>query len=95
LRVIVPPTGNQVIGMMKYTSLASVISVTELLTSAQLIYTRTFETIPLLIVASFWYIALTTVLTLGQRLIERRVGRSDVDAAPRQRNGLSPAVAGA
>jgi polar amino acid transport system permease protein len=79
LRVIVPPTGNEVIGMMKYTSLASVISVTELLTSAELIYTRTFETIPLLIVVSVWYVALTSVLTAGQRSIEWRLGRSERD----------------
>jgi polar amino acid transport system permease protein len=76
LRVIIPPTGNQVIGMMKYTSLASVISVTELLTSVQLIYNRTYEVIPLLIVASIWYLVLTTVLTVCQRAIERKVGRS-------------------
>ncbi len=76
LRVIVPPTGNQIIGMLKLSSLASVISVTELLSAAGLIYTRTFETIPLLIVASLWYIALTGVLSLGQRVIERRLGRS-------------------
>ena len=76
LRVIVPPTGNQVIGMLKLSSLASVISVTELLAAAGLIYTRTFETIPLLIVASIWYITLTSLLTLGQRVIERRLGRS-------------------
>ncbi len=80
LRVIIPPTGNQIIGMLKYTSLASVISVTELLSSAELIYTRTFETIPLLIVASLWYVALTSVLTAGQRVLERRVGRSQTDA---------------
>jgi polar amino acid transport system permease protein len=80
LRVIIPPTGNQVIGMLKYTSLASVISVTELLASAELVYTRTFETIPLLIVASLWYVLLTTILTIVQRLIERRVGRSHSDA---------------
>lgn len=80
LRVIIPPTGNQVIGMLKYTSLASVISVTELLASAELVYTRTFETIPLLIVASLWYVLLTTILTVVQRLIERRVGRSHSDA---------------
>jgi polar amino acid transport system permease protein len=80
LRVIIPPTGNQVIGMLKYTSLASVISVTELLASAELVYTRTFETIPLLIVASLWYVALTTLLTAGQRVLERRVGRSHNDA---------------
>jgi polar amino acid transport system permease protein len=76
LRVIVPPTGNQIIGMLKLSSLASVISVTELLAAAGLIYTRTFETIPLLIVASLWYVAITGVLTLGQRVIERRLGRS-------------------
>jgi polar amino acid transport system permease protein len=76
LRVIVPPTGNQIIGMLKLSSLASVISVTELLAAAGLIYTRTFETIPLLIVASIWYVTLTGVLTLGQRIIERRLGRS-------------------
>lgn len=84
LRVIIPPTGNQVIGMLKYTSLASVISVTELLASAELVYTRTFETIPLLIVASLWYVALTTLLTAGQRVIERRVGRSHNDARTRR-----------
>jgi len=85
LRVIIPPTGNQVIGMLKYTSLASVISVTELLASAELIYTRTFETIPLLIVASIWYLALTTLLTVGQRLLELRVGRSQADASDKRR----------
>jgi len=81
LRVIVPPTGNQIIGMLQLSSLASVISVTELLAAAGLIYTRTFETIPLLIVASLWYIALTGVLTLGQRVIERRLGRSVQESA--------------
>ena len=90
LRVIIPPTGNQIIGMLKYTSLASVISVTELLASAELIYTRTFETIPLLIVASLWYVTLTTLLTAGQRVLERHVGRSQVDApAPAAPFGLA------
>ncbi len=88
LRVIVPPTGNQIIGMLKLSSLASVISVTELLAAAGLIYTRTFETIPLLIVASIWYVSLTSLLTLGQRYIERRLGRSVQDAAaPQARAG--------
>jgi polar amino acid transport system permease protein len=81
LRVIVPPTGNQIIGMLKLSSLASVISVTELLAAAGLIYTRTFETIPLLIVASLWYITLTGLLTLAQRVIERRLGRSVQETA--------------
>jgi polar amino acid transport system permease protein len=75
LRVIIPPTGNEVIGMLKTTSLVSVLAVTELLYSVQLIYAQNFQTIPLLIVASIWYLAVTTVLTLGQRLLERRFGR--------------------
>lgn len=75
LRIIVPPTGNEVIGMMKLTSLASVISFTELLTSAQLIFNRTFEVIPLLIVASLWYLVMSVVLSTGQRYLEQRFGR--------------------
>ena len=92
LRVIIPPTGNQIIGMLKYTSLASVISVTELLSSAELIYTRTYETIPLLIVASIWYLVLTTLLTAGQRFLEHRVGRSQTDARGQRRTPFSLAV---
>jgi polar amino acid transport system permease protein len=75
MRMIVPPTGNQTIGMLKYTSLASVVAVAELLQSAQAIYNRTFETIPLLIVASLWYLILTTVLSVGQHYIERHYAR--------------------
>jgi polar amino acid transport system permease protein len=75
MKMVIPPTGNEVIGMLKYTSLASVIAVTELLESATLIFSRTFETVPLLIVAALWYLILTTVLTAGQRRIERRFGR--------------------
>lgn len=75
LRVIVPPTGNQVIGMLKYSSLVSVIALPDLLYSAQMIYTQTFETIPLLIVVSLWYLLCTSVLTFFQRKIERHYGR--------------------
>jgi polar amino acid transport system permease protein len=101
LRVIVPPTGNQIIGMLKLSSLASVISVTELLAAAGLIYTRTYETIPLLIVASIWYLALTSLLTLVQRGIERRLGRSVVDPGastggwPRLRSASRASAGGA
>src|SRR4029077_1265167 len=80
LRVIIPPTGNQVIGMLKYTSLASVISVTELLASAELIYTRTFETIPLLTAASLGNVPPTCVRPADQSVLERWVGRSHPDA---------------
>lgn len=77
MRVIIPPTGNQLIGMLKTTSLVSVIALQELLYSAQLIYTANFQTIPLLIVASLWYLALTTILSIGQHFLERHFGKSD------------------
>ena len=77
MRAIIPPTGNQVIGMLKYTSLASVVAVSELLNAAQDIYNRTFQTIPLLIVASIWYLVLTSVLSLIQAKIETHYSRGD------------------
>lgn len=75
MRIIIPPTGNETINMLKYTSLVSVIAIPELLYSAEIVYTRTFQTIPLLIVASLWYLVVTTILSIGQYFIERRVGR--------------------
>ena len=75
IRVIVPPTGNEVISMLKNTSLASVVAFTELLYSVQLIYSQSFQTIPLLIVAVIWYLAMTSVLYVGQYFVERRYGR--------------------
>lgn len=74
-RVIVPPTANETIGMLKYTSIASVISVHELLTSAQIVYSRTFEVIPLLLTASAWYLICTSVLTVVQYFLEQHFGR--------------------
>jgi polar amino acid transport system permease protein len=75
MRVIIPPTGNETISMLKTTSLVSVISYTEVLYAAQAVYARTYQTIPLLIVASIWYLALTSLLTVGQYYLERRYGR--------------------
>ncbi len=75
MRVIIPPTGNETISMLKTTSLVSVIATTELLYSVQLIYAVNFRTIPLLIVASIWYLIVTTVLSIGQYYVERRFGR--------------------
>jgi polar amino acid transport system permease protein len=70
MKSIVPPTGNQVIGMLKYSSIASIVALQELMEAASNIYSRNFETIPLLIVASLWYLMLTTVLSIGQNFIE-------------------------
>lgn len=75
MRVIIPPTGNETIGMLKTTSLVVVIGYTDLLTSVQRIYSTNFQTIPLLIVAAAWYLLLTSLLTAGQRVVERRYGR--------------------
>ena len=75
MRIIIPPTGNEVISMLKTSSLASVVTVAELLYAAQAIYSRTYETVPLLIVASIWYLILTSILTVGQYFVERRYAR--------------------
>ncbi|WP_411698971.1 amino acid ABC transporter permease [Conyzicola sp.] len=75
MRTIIPPTGNELIGMLKFTSLASVISVTELLSTTQQIYNQNYQVIPLLVVASIWYLALTSVLSVGQARVEQRFGR--------------------
>lgn len=76
MRVIIPPTGNEVISMLKTTSLVGVVGLFELTGVAQDIYnTSTFLQIPLLVVASIWYLVLTSVLSAGQYLLERRFGR--------------------
>ena len=82
MRVILPPTGNETISMLKTTSLVSVIAVTELLYAVQLIYSVNYETIPLLIVASFWYLIVTSILTFGQYYVERYFGRGSSRALP-------------
>ena len=75
MRSIVPPTGNQVIGMLKYTSLASVVALGELMHSVETIYARTFETMPMLIVAALWYLILVSVLSVIQHMVEVHYGR--------------------
>jgi polar amino acid transport system permease protein len=82
MRVIVPPTGNQVISMLKGTSLVSIVAISELLYTVQVIYARTFETIPLLVVACIWYLILTTVLSIGQHYIERYYARGATRNVP-------------
>ncbi len=72
---IVPATGNLLIGLLKATSLVSVIAVQDLLYSAELIYQANFLIIPLLLVATLWYIILTTLLSVGQYFIERYYAR--------------------
>jgi polar amino acid transport system permease protein len=75
MKAIVPPTGNQFIGMLKYTSLASVIALPELMHSVEIIYARTYETMPLLIVAALWYLILVSFLSVIQVFIERHYSK--------------------
>jgi polar amino acid transport system permease protein len=75
MRVVIPPTGNETISMLKNTSLISVIGYAELTYSATQIYNVNFQVIPLLIVISIWYLVMTSVLYVGQYFIERRYGR--------------------
>ncbi|MFB7109977.1 amino acid ABC transporter permease [Streptomyces sp. NPDC056190] len=82
MRVIIPPTGNETIGMLKTTALVSVLAVPDLLYSAQILYSRNFQTIPLLIVASIWYMVVTSILTIGQFYVERRFARGNRTLPP-------------
>ncbi len=82
MRVVIPPTGNEVISMLKTTSLASAASVVELLGSAQNIYSVTYEVMGMLITASLWYLAVTTVLSIGQYYLERYFARGALRSPP-------------
>lgn len=75
MRVVIPPLGNEFIGMIKSTSLASVIQYPEVLHSAENIYYANSRVIELLIVAGFWYLLVVSILTPLQMLLERVFAR--------------------
>ncbi|MEU6680753.1 amino acid ABC transporter permease [Streptomyces sp. NPDC046853] len=75
MRSIVPPAGNMLIGTLKGTSIVSVIAVQDLLYSVQLVYHRTYQVIPLLLVATIWYVVITSLLSVGQYYVERHYAR--------------------
>ena len=75
LRVIIPPTGNQFIGLLKASALVAAIGGGDLLTRAELVYRQNFQVIPLLTVATAWYLALVSVFSAGQHLLETRLTR--------------------
>ena len=83
LRVILPPLGNSVNGLLKTTSITSVISMEELLRRTQELVQERFEVLELFAVASLYYLALTTAWSLVQGRIERRFGRADAALAMR------------
>ncbi len=82
MRVIIPPTGNETISMLKNTSLAYVVALGELTYAVSNIYARTYQTIPLLIVASIWYLVMTSVLYVFQYYIERHYARGSSRSLP-------------
>jgi polar amino acid transport system permease protein len=95
MRVIIPPTGNETISMLKTTSLVAFIGLGDLLYSAQLIYATNYKTISLLMVVSIWYLVVTSVLSVGQYYLERYFGKGTArEAAPtliqRIRGGFWP-----
>ena len=82
MRVIIPPTGNEVISMLKTTSLVVVISVVELLGTVTNIYTQTYQIMPMLLLASIVYLSVSTVLSIGQYYLERYFARGALRTPP-------------
>lgn len=85
VRMIIPPTGNNLVGAFKNTSLVSIIGLTDLLHSAQIIYSLNYQTIPLLIVVGLWYLFVTSILGYLQQLVETRYSRGFVPRKVRQK----------
>lgn len=75
MRVVIPPMGNDLIRMVKGTSLVSIIAMEDLLGAVQTVYSRTFQVVPLLIVAVIWYLVIISVLYVLQARLERHFGR--------------------
>jgi polar amino acid transport system permease protein len=82
MRVIIPPTGNEVISMLKTTSLVSVIALTDLLGAVTNIYNQTFQPMPMLILASLWYLIVSTILSIGQFYVERHFAKGALRTPP-------------
>lgn len=82
MRVIIPPMGNQLISMIKNTSLLSLIAVLELYTQATQISAQNLRQVELLIVVSIWYLALVTLLSIPQYYLERHFGRGSTKNRP-------------
>lgn len=78
LRIIIPPTGNEFISMLKTTSLVYVVAGNDLMTNASQIYKQNNLIMELLIVASLWYMLMTAVATYFQSKLEKRFGADAV-----------------
>ena len=82
MRVIIPPTGNETISMLKTTSLVSTIAVVDLFQATQSIASTTYQVVPLLMVASLWYLLFTSIMTIGQYYVERYYARGSARQLP-------------
>ncbi|MFD5034553.1 amino acid ABC transporter permease [Streptomyces sp. NPDC058220] len=82
MRVIVPPTGNEVINMLKTSSLAVAVQYTELLRATQNVAQTSGAAVEMLFLAAVWYIILTSVLSLGQYYLERHYARGSSRSLP-------------
>ena len=82
MRVIIPPTGNETISMRKTTSLVSTIAVVDLFQATQSIASTTYQVVPLLMVASLWYLFFTSIMTIGQYYVERYYARGSARQLP-------------
>jgi len=92
MRVIVPPTGNETIAMLKDTSLLAFVPAADLFFQLQAVGNRTFQIFPMLVAACLWYLAMTSVLMVGQYFLERYFGRGFSGRVRRVKG--APAVAG-
>ncbi|MEU7891331.1 amino acid ABC transporter permease [Nonomuraea sp. NPDC049152] len=87
MRVIVPPTGNEAISMLKNTSLVVAIPYLELTFTAQTIYASTYQVIPMLIMACIWYLILSSIMMVGQYYLERHFAKGSVPVKTRGGGG--------
>jgi polar amino acid transport system permease protein len=91
MRIIIPPTGNEVISMLKTTSLVTAVPYSfDLYGRARDISVEIYDPIPLLLVASAWYLAFTSVLMVGQYFLEKRFSRGVGQARPDKKGGTGP-----
>lgn len=87
MRVIIPPTGNEVISMLKTSALAGLVGLPELFYQYQGTAANTFQNIPPLIAISLWYLLITTVLSIGQYFVERHYRRGVAGVSQRRFGG--------
>ncbi|MFD0682994.1 amino acid ABC transporter permease [Actinomadura fibrosa] len=85
MRVIVPPTGNEAISMLKNTSLVAAVPYAELTFTAQTIYASTYKIIPMLVMACLWYLVISSVMMVGQYYLERYYSKGTSKGARERR----------